>query len=57
MHLTKKQNNAQACVNFHIRPVILLCRPGVGNLFCTADRFETEIFSRTGVQIATNVQQ
>ena len=57
MHLTKKQNNAQAFVNLHIRPVILLCRPGVGNLFCTADRFETEIFSRTGVQKATNVQQ
>jgi len=23
---------------------------GVGNLFSTADRFETEIFSRTGLQ-------
>jgi len=26
MHLSKKQNNAQAFVNLHIRPVILLCR-------------------------------
>jgi len=26
MHLTKKQNNAKAFVNLHIRPVILFCR-------------------------------
>jgi len=25
-------------------------KPGVGNLFCTADRFETDFFSRTGLQ-------
>jgi len=32
-------------------------RSGVGNLFCTADRFKTEFFLRTGFQISTNVQQ
>jgi len=26
MHVTKKRNNAQAFVNLHIRPIILLCR-------------------------------
>jgi len=26
MHFTKKQNNVQALVNLHIRPIILLCR-------------------------------
>jgi len=33
------------------------CRTGVGNVFCAADQFETEIFSRTGLQKTTNVQQ
>ena len=31
--------------------------PGVGNVFCTADRFKIEIFSRTGLWKTTNVQQ
>ena len=30
---------------------------GVGNVFCAADQFETKIFSRTGLQKTTNVQQ
>jgi len=32
-------------------------RTGVGNLFCTADRFKTEKFSPTGLKKNTIVQQ
>jgi len=33
MHFIQKQNNVQAFVNFHIRPIIPLSgRPGVSNI-------------------------
>jgi len=32
-------------------------KTGVGNLFWTVDRFETEIFSRTGLLKTPNIQQ
>jgi len=40
-HLLRNVNMTSFAIDF---------TSGVGNLFCTADRFENEIFSRTGFQ-------